>query len=185
MVSAVALVDKPAVEKNFLVFKEQKQAFATIDEDRRIISGLAMAADQLIYRKDEEYGEYNVVFRPATIYNIAQKFFALGYNNSFNIMHSPEMKCEGVTIFESFITDPERGIMPITGFEDSKPGSWFISAHITNDEVWRAVKEGLVKGFSVEGMFTYSKETPAVSDDTLLTAEEMSEYEKIINVLKK
>jgi hypothetical protein len=184
MVSAIALVDKPAVEKNFLAFKAQQQSFATVDEDRRIISGLLMAADQLIYRKDEQFGEYNVVFRPSTIYNIAQKFFALGYNNSFNIMHLPNMKCEGVTIFESFITDPERGIQSMKGFEDVKAGSWFGSAYVQNDDVWKAIKDGLVKGFSVEGLFTYSQ-APITVDEELLTADEHSEYQQILDVLKK
>ena len=184
-VSFIALVDKPAIERNFLAFTENKQRleFAVIDEDRRIISGLAMAADELVYRKDNEFGEYNVVFKPSTIYDIAQKFFALGYNNNFNIMHDPKMVCSGVTIFESFICDPARGISPMKGFEDVKPGSWFISAKVQNDDVWKAVKEGLVKGFSVEGMFNYTKEKTI--ENEMLTSEEYSEYQEIINALKK
>jgi len=183
-VSFIALVDKPAVERNFLAFADQvkRQAFATIDDDRMIISGLAMAADELIYRKDAEFGEYNVVFKPATIYDIAQKFFQLGYNNNFNIMHDPKMKCEGITVFESFICDPARGINPMKGFEDVNPGSWFISAKVNNPDVWKAVKDGLVKGFSVEGMFSYSQQAvPEVA----LSSDELSEYEKIINILNQ
>jgi len=184
-VSFIALVDKPAIERNFIAFTENKQRleFAVIDEDRRIISGLAMAADELVYRKDTEFGEYNVVFKPATIYDIAQKFFALGYNNNFNIMHEPKMVCSGVTIFESFIYDPARGISAMKGFEDVKPGSWFISAKVQNDDVWKAVKEGLVKGFSVEGTFNYTKEKTI--ENEMLTSEEYSEYQEIIKALTK
>ena len=156
-VQYVALVDKPAIEKNFLAFRD-KQSFAIINEDRRIISGAAMLANVPIYRKDEQNGEYMVVFRPATIYDIAQKFFAKGFNNNFNLMHDPNMKCEGVTVFESFISDKTRGIQPMKGFEDAQDGSWFISAKVNNDQVWQLIKEGRVKGFSVEGMFSYKKE---------------------------
>ncbi len=185
-VKFIALVDKPAVERNFLAFKDQpkRQCFATVDDDRQIISGLAMAADELIYRKDDTYGEYNVFFKPATIYNVAQKFFALGYNNNFNIMHDPKLQCNGVTVFESFICDPARGINPMTGFEDVKPGSWFISAKVDNPDVWKAVKEGLVKGFSIEGMFSYSKEEIAPAEEQLLNENELSEYEQILQILK-
>jgi len=168
-VSYIALVDKPAVERNFLAFADQvkRQAFATIDDDRMIISGLAMAADELIYRKDAEFGEYNVVFKPATIYDIAQKFFQLGYNNNLNIMNDPKMKCEGITVFESFICDPARGIKPMKGFEDVKDGSWFGSFKVENDEVWQMIKDGKVQGFSVEGIFNYktqSKEEKMMQD---------------------
>ena len=77
-VQYVALVDRPAIQKNFLAFKDIPQAFANVDEDRRIISGPATLADQPIYRKDEQLGEYLVVFKADTIFSIAQKFFQKG-----------------------------------------------------------------------------------------------------------
>jgi hypothetical protein len=157
-VNYVALVDMPAIEKNFLSFKEQKQAFASVDEERRIISGPAMLSEVPIFRKAEaDLPDHMVVFKAATIYDIAQKFFAKGFNQNFNIMHDPEMKAEGVSVFESFIVDSARGIQPMKGFEDAKDGSWFISAKINNDEVWNKIKSGEVKGFSVEGLFKYKK----------------------------
>lgn len=172
-VEYVALVDKPAIEKNFLAFKEQQQAFAVVDDSRRIISGPAMLSNVPIYRKDDQMGEYMVVFKADTIYNIVQKFFAKGFNSNFNIMHDPEMKCSDVTVFESFICDSSRGIAPMKGFEDAQDGSWFISAKVNNDKVWQLVKEGKIKGFSIEGMFAYKKE---------LTREEMM-LQEILEVL--
>ena len=41
------------------------------------------------------------------------------------------------------------------GYEDVKDGSWFGSFKVENDDVWELVKEGKVKGFSVEGIFNY------------------------------
>lgn len=173
-VQYVALVDRPAIQKNFLAFKDIPQAFATVDEDRRIISGPAMLADQPIYRKDEQLGEYLVVFKADTIFSIAQKFFQKGFNSNFNLMHDPKQKCEGVTVFESFIVDSTRGIKPMAGFEDAKDGSWFISAKVSDDNVWAKVKAGEIRGFSVEGVFGYKPE---------LTPEEkfMAQILEIIN----
>lgn len=157
-VSYVALVDSPAIEKNFLRFNEQKQVFSTMDEERRIISGPAMLSDVPIFRKAEaDLPDHMVVFKAATIYDIAQKFFAKGFNQNFNLMHDPDLKAEGVCVFESFIVDSTRGILPMKGFEDARDGSWFISAKINNDEVWNKIKAGEVKGFSVEGLFKYKK----------------------------
>ena len=43
------------------------------------------------------------------------------------------------------------------GIEDEPDGSWFGSFKVENDEVWAKVKAGQFKGFSVEGIFEYSK----------------------------
>src|SRR5687767_11913805 len=46
-VEFVALVDKPAIEKNFLAFNEKLRF--TVDAERKIVSGPAMLADMMIY----------------------------------------------------------------------------------------------------------------------------------------
>jgi len=154
-VNAIALVDRPAIERNFLAFKD-KQLFSA-DEDRRIISGPAMLADFPIYRNDEHHGEYLVTFDAPTIFQIVNKFFKKGFTENFNLFHNENDVPGGVQLFESFIVDESRGILPMKGFEDAKDGSWFISAKIENDEVWERVKSGEFKGFSVEGFFKYAK----------------------------
>jgi len=153
-VDYVALVDRPAIQKNWNAFKNQ-QRFDVVSEDKRIISGPLMLADVPIFRSDATYGDYYVVFSKDTIFKIAQKFFKRGYQSNVNLMHSPNAQVEGVTMFESFITDESRGILPMKGFEDAPDGSWFGSFKVDNNEVWNDVKDGKFKGFSVEGLFTY------------------------------
>jgi len=152
-VSFMALVDKPAIEKNFLAFKSHSLEFKA-DPERMIISGPAMVADSLIYRRDEN-GEYNVFFSKETISQIAQKFFKKDYHKNINLFHDTPVS--DVTIFESFVSDASRGIQPMKGFEDLPDGSWFISAKVENPEVWNRIKAGELKGFSVEGVFSYIK----------------------------
>ena len=152
-VQAVALVDQPAIEKNFLAFKAQQPLRFAINDDRQIISGPAMLANTPIYRKDAEYGEYLVVFDKATIQAIVEKFFSKGLMASFNIMHNSNAPLNDTCIFESFITDAGRGIQPMKGFDDVPQGSWFISAKVNDAGVWAKIKAGEVKGFSVEGLF--------------------------------
>jgi len=153
-VQAVALVDQPAIEKNFMAFKKQQPLFFTVNQQRQIISGPAMLADTPIYRKDADMGEYLVTFGKPTIQHIVEKFFSKGLLNSFNIMHKAAAPAEGTCIFESFITDASRGIQPMKGYEDVPDGSWFISAKVNNSAVWAKIKNGEVKGFSVEGLFS-------------------------------
>ena len=153
-VQQIAFVDKPAIEKNFLAFGV-KLHFAT-DPQRQIVSGPAMVPDTLIYRKDQA-GEYNVFFSKETIEKIALKFFKKDYQKNLNLFHDPNLPIQGVTIFESFVSDKARGIQPMKGFEDLPDGTWFISAKVENPDVWAKIQTGEVKGFSVEGIFSYVK----------------------------
>lgn len=152
-VNFIGLVDKPAIERNFLAFGEVLK-FA-VDEEKRIISGPAMIADLPIYRKDDKLGEYYVVFDKDSIRSIVEKFASKGYMKNFNLFHNENAQVTDVTIFNSFISDKTLGISPLKGFEDIADGSWFISAKVNNDAVWQKVKSGEIRGFSVEGMFTY------------------------------
>ena len=156
-VDFVALVDNPAIQRNFLAFNEHKEfKFEIQSEEKQIISGPLMLADTPIYRNDGN-GEYYVVFSKDTIKKIAQKYFKKGYQNNVNLMHDSGQVMDGVTMFESWIVDEKRGIKPMKGFEDVKEGSWFGSFKVENEEVWNMIKDGKVKGFSVEGIFNYSK----------------------------
>lgn len=154
-VDFVALVDKPAIQRNFLAFKE-KQKFEIVSEDKHIVSGALMVADMPIYRNNEEFGEHYVMFDADTIQQIAEKFFKKGYQSNVNEMHDPNKAVDGVTMFESWIVNRELGKMPIKGYEDVKDGSWFGSFKVENDDVWSKVKDGTFQGFSVEGIFGYS-----------------------------
>jgi len=181
-VDYVALVDKPAIEKNFLAFNEheQKMAFA-IQDDEQIITGALMLADKPIYRNDEN-GEYYVVFTKDTIKKIAQKFFTKGYQSNVNLMHDSGQRLDGLTMFESWITDEKRGIQAMKGFEDVPEGSWFGSFKVNNPDVWQMVKEGKVKGFSVEGLFQMK---PSEKQDINKVAENMwSQIQDILSQVK-
>jgi len=153
-VDFIALVDRPAIQRNWNAFN-RTQKFEVTNEDRRIISGAIMLADTPIFRSDITYGDYYVAFTASTIIKIVQKFFKKGFQNNVNLMHNSKQQFEGVTLFESFISDSSRGIMPMKGFEDAPEGSWFGSMIVENDEAWAKVKSGEIMGFSVEGLFSY------------------------------
>jgi hypothetical protein len=132
-----------------------KLSFSIISEEKRIISGALMLADELIYRNNEKMGEHYVKFSADTIKAIAIKFAKKKYQNNVNLMHDPSQKVKGVTMFESWLVDTERGIMPMKGFEGVANGSWFGSFYVENEKVWQSIKKGDYKGFSVEGLFDY------------------------------
>ena len=146
-------------------------SFAVQDEDQKIVSGPLMIADLPIYRRDEE-GEYYVMFTKDQIKKIVQRFFKKGYQAKVNIEHGKPVN--GVYMFESYIIDRERGVNPPKGFEDVANGSWFGSFKVENEGLWKKVKDGTFKGFSVEGLFKYEK-----------TGEVMTKEEEIMSQIFK
>ncbi len=148
---AIALVDSPAIGLNYQAFAPHK--FEVINEDKRIVMGAAMIPDLPIYRRDER-GEYYAIFKKDTIKSLVQKLFKENRHNNFNEQHNAFKILDGVYIYQSFITDAELGISAPSGFENVADGTWFIAAKVENDEAWAKVKkEGILKGFSVEGVF--------------------------------
>ena len=148
---AIALVDSPAIGLNYQAFAPHK--FEVINEEKRIVMGAAMIPDLPIYRRDER-GEYYAIFKKETIKALVQKLFKENKHNNFNEQHNAFKILDDVFIYQSFITDAELGITAPSGFENVADGTWFIAAKVENDEAWAKVKEeGLLKGFSVEGVF--------------------------------
>ena len=148
---AIALVDSPAIGLNYQAFAPHK--FEVINEEKRIVMGAAMIPDLPIYRRDER-GEYYAIFKKETIKALVQKLFKENKHNVFNEQHNAFKILDDVYIYQSFITDAELGISAPSGFENVADGTWFIAAKVENDEAWAKVKkEGILNGFSVEGVF--------------------------------
>lgn len=153
-VGTISLVEHPAVEVGFLKFNEQKPVELQFNDDKHIITGVAMLADTPIYRNNERYGEHYVVFSKQTIQNIVEKYSKYGLQNLVNIEHSQERYVNDVFMIESYLIDKERGIVP-SEFSDAPDGSWIVSYKVNNLAVWDEIKAGKVTGFSIEGLFEY------------------------------
>jgi hypothetical protein len=154
-VDYIALVDTPAIMKNFMAFNEEKpkMVFKTADKDRRLVMGALMIPDLKIYRYSEERGDFYVYFSKDTIRQINYKYHRSGFERNVNLMHDPEMKMSDVYLVSDFITDSQMGITDPKGF-DNPEGTWYGVMKIDNDRLWNDyVKTGELKGFSVEGLF--------------------------------
>lgn len=152
-VDIISLVDAPAIEKNYVMFESHKVEW-TANNERMIVSGPAMIPDKLIYRNDAN-GEYNTVISKDTIEAVVLRYMEQGNQSNVNLMHGTNVK--DVFVFESFLSDSQRGIAPMAGYEDLPNGTWFVSMKVNNPAVWQQVKEGKLKGFSIEGFFGMEK----------------------------
>ena len=151
-VTAIALVDLPAIERDFQVFKN-KQYFKIENEEQRIVSGAMMVADMPIFRSDPQRGNHFVVFDAKTISQIQEKWVLQGNATKVNLMHDPNQPAEGVFVMSQFLIDSKRGINTPNGHEDLTDGSWFGEMRVNNEEIFQQIKDGNFAGFSVEGFF--------------------------------
>lgn len=162
----VSLVDRPAVERDFVAMKEQKtlHLYTVEDEDKHLVTGVVMRADFPIYRRTDDGFEYYIVYSAETIREMAEKYLADGHANAVDLMHEGE-EVDGVQLVQWMIKGD--GINP-TGFEDIADGSLFAQYHILNEDIWTSVKNGDFKGFSLEGYFTTEPETDAENVQRIL-----------------
>lgn len=154
-IDAIALVEFPAIEVDFQYFASEKSnvTFAKINEEKHIVTGPAMIPDKLIYRYDPQTNEeYDVWFSKDTVKKISEKYLIEGKQAATNIEH--ETPVENVTLVESWIVeDPKLDKAVALGY-DVPVGTWMVSLKVNNDDVWNElVKQGEVKGFSIEGSF--------------------------------
>lgn len=146
----VSLVDFPAVESDFLYFKneEQQLKFAIQDEEQRKVTGVIMRADYPIYRIGTGGYEYYIVFTKDVIEEMTLKMLKEGFQNNISIMHNGEL-IDGVSLLEIYQKDTAKGISPV-GFEHIEEGSLMGTYKVESDAIWDLIKSGEVKGFSIE-----------------------------------
>lgn len=163
----VSLVDFPAIERDFIKFSADAEIRFKIDDEKHIVNGPVLIPNQLIYRRNGEK-EYYVRFNEKSIEDMALRFFKDHSNTNGNVMH--EVVVDGVTYFESYLLNKDRNIAP-KEFADLPDGTWIMSAKIENEELWKAIKDGVIRGFSIDAVLTV---TPA--KDEIDSLEELIDY---------
>jgi hypothetical protein len=178
--------------------KDTYMKFKVTDKRKRLLTGLFMEADKRILRPANDIikEEHYVAFSSEEIEKIMIKFFKGSNHMNINLEHDDELEVDGSTVYESWrVRDPEKDITTTLGYTDVTVGSWAGSIKIDNEKVWNnkidpATGEPLVKGFSVQGMFSYAFDNDQFSSlikETLFNkelneSEIMTQLSKIINL---
>ena len=97
-----------------------------------------------------------------------------GYQNNSTLEHNENLK--GLTLVESWIVEDKAKDKTALYGLDVPVGTWMGSVKCDNDEVYQMAKDGVVKGFSIEGYFADKLEKPKA---------ELSADEKQLEELKK
>jgi len=150
-IDAISIVENPAIEQNFLALKAEEIKLTEVSKEKKILMGALLVPNKPIYRTGAE-GEYYIYFSKDTVEKASQLYLKNGNQNNSTLEHQHELS--GLTLVESWIVEDEK-------FDKSRKyglnvpvGTWMGSVKVNNDEVWNEyVKNGKVKGFSIEGYF--------------------------------
>lgn len=148
----VSLVDMPAVEVGWQCYGKEKKPVQFSVTEERVITGVVMIPDKLIYRRDGWY-EYQVYYSRETIRNMCELMLKNDSYKYVDLNHDNETVGDKATLLEVFLKDTAKGINP-TAFEDLPDGTMFCSYHINDEELWSKCKDGTFTGFSLEGLFS-------------------------------
>ena len=181
-VQAISLVEYPAIEENFVALSSHKVEFKTVNEEKRIIVGLALIPNKKIYRRNKNY-EYNIIFSEDTVKKASELYLKSLKNNSTTLEH--QELTTGVSVIESWIVeDAEMDKSNLYGLNAVK-GSWVVTMKVDNDEVWQDVKDKKYLGLSIEGMFSDKQQELSKEDILLeLQAIEDEEAEYLLSEIK-
>jgi len=172
-IHAVSVVHSPAIEENFIALSKHEIELKEVDTEKKILMGAALVPNKQILRADKDGNGYYIYFSEDTIKKASELFLMRSNQNNATLEHKE--KLNGMSVVESWVIDnPEMDKSKEYGFNLPK-GTWMISMKVNNDDVWKDVKDGKVKGFSIEGYFA----------DRYEMSQEKDEREEIINQLKQ
>lgn len=140
---ALALVDSPAIESNFIFFSSDDVIKMDFNEEQMIVKGPALIPNRKIYRNDK-FGERNVFMSEKTVRTFAENLINK-QGTKFNLGHT-DNTIEASLVESYFTSETNEFGLP--------KGSWIIALKLKSIDAWEQVKNGELKGFSIEGLFS-------------------------------
>jgi hypothetical protein len=143
----ISLVDKPAIEENFIYFSEVQKIEMFSNDERQEVVGPIMIPNKQILRFSPTEGYYYVRFTEDTIKNIMYNYSKKGLFNAFGINHNYDT--DDVVMLEVWMKESDNDKSKDYGY-DLPNGTVFVKAKIESNELFNAIKEGEINGFSIE-----------------------------------
>lgn len=144
---AISLVKDPAIEEPFQYFSEEQQVIKFSSDEKHQVIGPLIVADKPIYRRYHDQ-EFYVSFSKEAIEAMLYDFAKNGRNKSITLSHQEDVNGAVVTeIWTSGKNDKSHDF----GY-NLPEGSLFCSMKVNNADLWQKIKNGEVRGFSIESL---------------------------------
>lgn len=149
--TAISLVNEPAILTNFIKLKKEDQVFKfAVEKDKQIVMGPVLIPQVKIYRNDVDGKgtEGMIYFSAETIEELMELYMEEEKNNSVTLQHKDIT--DKVKMRESWIvTDSEKDKSAFFGLE-VPVGTWMASYKVNDINLWKEIKDGELNGFSIE-----------------------------------
>ena len=196
-VFGISLVATPAMESDYIMLSKDRVdnltlsqkielsnqndvKFSEINKEKRLLLGLVLEPNKLIYRYDQaNQEEYYITVSEETILELQQDYIKQS-NQSYSTLEHDGKELDGVTFTEHWIVEDSKIDKSALHGLSFKKGSWVTVAKIENETLWNDyVKTGEVMGFSIDAMVQL-EEVNNNNNKQL----EMSETTKLLEFLK-
>ena len=193
-VFGISLVATPAMESNYVMLsrdrtdnltveekidlsKQNDVKFSKISDEKRLLMGLVLEPNKLIYRYDQQtQEEYYITVSAETILELQQDYIKKSNQNYSTLEHDGK-ELEGVSFTEHWIVEDSKIDKSALHGLSFKVGSWVTVAKIDNKDLWNDyIKTGNVLGFSIDAMVHL--------EEINLNKQEMSEQKTVIELIK-
>lgn len=149
---AISLVTEPAIEVDFIHMskdEEEKQQVFLEKQDKYMVYGPALIPEKDIYRNNGEQ-EYYLSFSKESIEKMSQDY--MKDFKQWNVSLQHEDRVDEVCLVESWIVaDSYKDKANALGFNVPE-GTWMVAMKVNNVDTWNRIKDGELKGFSVESL---------------------------------
>jgi len=123
------------------------------DEEKMEITGASIIPNKMIIRRNPMTDEiYYVYFSKETTKLLSERFMKNKLTDSTNLNHS-DIEAQDTYVSESWlVVDPQNDKSSALGLNYPE-GTWVITMKVNSPTLWKEIKEGKYKGYSIEGYF--------------------------------
>lgn len=180
---AISLVSEPAIEIDFIHMnkdeEEKKQVFLESNE-KYLVYGPALIPDKDIYRNNGEQ-EYYLSFSKESIEKMENDYMKDFRQYNVSLQHKD--KVDEVCVVESWlVADSYKDKANALGF-NVPVGTWMVAMKVNNVDTWNRIKDGELKGFSVESLVSLEEFNKVENNDMMEVENETfwAKLKKVIN----
>lgn len=178
----ISMVSEPAIEVDYVALEKQNEEveIKLSTDERHICYGPALIPNKDIYRNNGEQ-EFYINFSEESISKMSQEFMKNYKQHEVNLQHEDDV--DEVFVCESWVVeDPYKDKANALGFNVPR-GTWMVAMKVNNVDVWDKVKQGELKGFSVESAIHL--EEFSKNDNNMIETNDMKFWTKMKEVLSE
>ncbi len=179
---AISLVEDAAIQEEFVALSEEEKVFLAQDE-RHVVYGAVLVPSRPIYRNNQQLGEHYITFEKEAIEAMAYEFMSEARTNEITLDHAT--KGEDISVVELWIKESLTQDKSVAvGLNPSLPiGTLFCGMKVNNEDTWKRIKDGSLRGFSVESLVSLEEFNNQIKEDSMI--DEMSLISKIKDAFKE